>query len=121
MVQLVLLIKRKPGMSKEAFKAHYESSHAPMAMRHMGHLVKDYRRNYTAEQYGLTSRGPGTEPEYDAVTVITFASDADFEEFFRIARTPGIAEEFVEDEIAHLDRENVTFFKCYQEFTPPLS
>ena len=121
MVQLVLLIKRKPGMTKEEFKAHYESSHAPMAMKHMGHLVKDYRRNYTAKEYALDGQKPSSmDPQYDAVTVITFASDEDFDEFFRIASSPGIAEEFIEDEFAHLDRSQVVFFKCYQEFTPPL-
>ena len=121
MVQLVLLIKRKPGMTKEEFKAHYENSHAPMAMRHMGHLVKDYRRNYTAKEYALPGqKASGLVTQYDAITRITIASDEDFDEFFRIANSPGIAEEFIEDEFAHLDRDQVVFFKCYQEFTPPL-
>ena len=40
MPQIVMLLKRKPGMTREEFKAHYESGHAQMALRYQVHLMQ---------------------------------------------------------------------------------
>ena len=120
MVQIVLLLKRKPGMTHEAFKAHYESSHVPLAMKHLGHLYLDYRRNYPSAQFGLAGVTPPSEPIYDCVTVITVADQNAVNEFWRIASQPEIAEQFATDEAKFLDRSKVAVFLSNQEFTPPL-
>ena len=118
MPQIVILLKRKPGMTREEFKAHYESSHAQMALKYHGHLMQDYRRNYIETQFGLDEFGkPNAEPAYDAVTVISFATDADMEAFM----TPGpqhIIDEFIADEFRFLDRDKVLGFTAKQEVTP---
>ena len=113
MPQIVLLLKRKPGMTPEEFKAHYESSHAAMAVRYQGHLMKDYRRNYTETQFTLDAFGkPQGEPAYDAVTVISFETDAELQAF--IAEGSPHAEEFLADEHRFLDRDKVVGFIAHQ-------
>ena len=120
MPQIVLLLKRKPGMSKEEFKAHYESSHAQMAVRYKGHIMKDYRRNYIDTQFTLDEFGkPQGEPAYDAVTVISFDTDEELQRFL----TEGAehTEEFLADEFNFLDRGKVLGFTARQEVSqlPP--
>jgi len=107
-VQVVLCLTRRPDITHEEFRAYYENSHAPLAMKHMGHLVQDYMRYYpqcrlpTIEEAasGITQ----AKRTYDAITVLTFASNEDREEFFRIAMAPGVGELFAEDEAKFMDR-----------------
>jgi len=114
--QVVLCLKRRPDLTHEEFRAHYENSHAPLAIRHMGHLVKDYQRYYpqcrlpTIDEAaeGITQ----ADREFDAITVLTFANEADREEFFRIAMSPGIGELFAEDEEKFLDRPKLVIHAC---------
>ena len=121
MKHIVLCITRKPGMTPEAFRHHYETSHAPLAIKHMGHLMKGYKRFYpeyrtpTIEEssHGI-DRSP---PLYDAITTITLADQAAIDEFWRIAMSPGIAEQFAEDEAKHIDRDKLLIHVSDMEFT----
>lgn len=107
-VQVVLCLTRRPDITHEQFRAHYENSHAPLAMSHMGHLVLDYQRYYPSCRLPTIDEAANgiTEAErtYDAITVLTFANNEDREEFFRIAMAPGVGELFAEDEAKFMDR-----------------
>ena len=46
MLKMVILIKKKPGMSREDFINHYETSHAVIGKRLLGQLWTKYVRNY---------------------------------------------------------------------------
>ncbi|WP_323809663.1 EthD domain-containing protein [Sphingobium baderi] len=43
MIKIIWLLKRKPGMSKEAFREHYENSHVVLAHKYVGHLLEGCR------------------------------------------------------------------------------
>jgi uncharacterized protein (TIGR02118 family) len=51
MVKIMLLVSRKDGVSPEEFREHYETIHAPLAARHLPHLVR-YVRNYAVDRFG---------------------------------------------------------------------
>lgn len=118
-VQVVLCLTRKPGLTHEQFREHYENNHAPLAARHMGHVVKDYYRYYPQVRLpSIDEAAAGiTQAErlYDAITVLTFETQADSEEFFRIALSPGIGELFAEDEEKFLDRPKLVIHSCNAE------
>ena len=61
----MLFVKRKPGLSHEEFRAHYESTHAPLATRSLPHLFR-YARNYLVPFPGQP------DPPYDCVTEFWF-------------------------------------------------
>jgi len=121
MPQIVLCLTRKEGTTFEEFKHHYETSHAPLAMKHLGHLYRDYQRNYADFRTPtLSEREAGieqAEPLYDCITVITLEDDAALEEFWKIGTTPGIMEQFAEDEAKFLDRDKLIIHICHQETT----
>lgn len=121
MRHIVLCLTRKPGMTPEEFRHHYETSHAPLAVKHMGHLMKGYKRFYP--QYRtptIEENAQGIDkspPFYDSIAVISVADQDAIEEFWRIAMSPGIAEEFAADEEKYIDREKLLIHVSDMEFT----
>lgn len=75
MVKVVVLIKRKPGISKEDFAKHYEEVHAPLTLKHSPG-VKRYLRNHVVSLL----HPPGAE-ELDCITEMWFEDMKAFEEF----------------------------------------
>jgi len=65
MIKSMMLIKRKPGLSREEFIQHYEEMHAPLALKHFP-TFKRYVRNYVIPL-------PDTEElGFDCITEIWF-------------------------------------------------
>lgn len=52
MFKVLWMLKPADGVSRQEFRDWYESSHAPLAERHFGHLLLEYRRNYVDEVVG---------------------------------------------------------------------
>jgi len=71
MVKEMLLIRRKPGMSREDFIKHYEEVHAPLILR-MCPYVKKYARNYV--QSGVMG-----EAGFDCITEVWYEDMAGFQ------------------------------------------
>ena len=121
MPQIVLCLTRKEGTTPEQFKQHYETSHAPLAMKHLGHLYKSYQRNYAdfrTPTLGEREQGVSqAAPLYDCITVIQLEDDAALDEFWRIGTSPGMAELFAEDEEKFLDREKLVIHICHEVTT----
>lgn len=106
MIKIIFMLKRKPGITKEQFREHYENSHAKLAQKYIGHLLKDYNRNYPVFT-GLNPSNGDPEPYdtgYDAITEMVVESEADVQEMTRIFNDPAINPILVEDELKFLDR-----------------
>lgn len=85
-VKMIVMVKRKPGLSPEAFRDGYENSHSRIAVRLFGHLWTEYRRNYL--QTGRTFEGVEGGPdviEYDAISEFILRDEAALEEMGRIS------------------------------------
>jgi len=66
MIKIILFVKRKPGMSREAFRDHYERVHAPLAQAKLGAWLVGYSRNYLVAVPGRS------EPPCDCVTELCY-------------------------------------------------
>lgn len=118
MIKLIFMLKRKPGISKEQFRAHYESSHIELAHKYIGHLLTAYRRFYPT----FTTRNPSNQPAgsvppvfdigYDAITEMEVADEAALMEIQRIFNDPEINPVLAEDELKFLDREATVMMVC---------
>ena len=64
MVKAVVLLKRKPSLSPEQFRKHYEEVHAPLAKRLFPFITK-YVRNYVTT---APFSPAGKEPKFDCIT-----------------------------------------------------
>ena len=103
MDRVFVLLKRKPGMSFEAFRTHYESSHAKLGEKYFGHLFASYRRNYIPEGRRFEDGSVG-DNAYDCLTELVFRDSGGYEELRRIASDPEIHRILKEDEAKFLDR-----------------
>jgi len=56
MFKAMVFLKRKPGLTREEFIAHYEGTHARLFQKHFP-PIPDYRRNYPVWDDPLTFMG----------------------------------------------------------------
>ncbi len=118
MYRIMFLLKRKPHMTHEQFRAHFERSHAPMALKFCGHLFSQYQRHYADTVWcGGDSRKPdsgfGPTPwNWDLLSVWTLPSEAHYHEVIRIMESPGIKPLFEADEDRIIDREATVMIPC---------
>ena len=98
-----VLLKRRPGMSFEAFREHYEASHAKLGEKYFGHLFASYRRHYIPSGTRF-SDGQEVENAYDCLTELIFREPGGYQELKRIASNPEVYQSLIEDEARFLDR-----------------
>ncbi|MFT4564224.1 MAG: hypothetical protein ACI9BW_003987 [Gammaproteobacteria bacterium] len=77
MFKVIILIKRKNGMSVEAFRDYYETKHAPLGASKIPNL-KRYIRHFISP-YGNEIYAADSEPPYDVLTELWFDDEADFD------------------------------------------
>lgn len=104
MVKIVILIKKKPGMSREDFIQHYETSHAVMGKKMLGHLWVKYVRNYPRGLMEYQPEENSADDSYDAVTEIWLKDQAAMDEMARIINDPENNRIILEDEEKFQDR-----------------
>ena len=102
MPKLVLLLTKKPGTTLEQFKHYFETVHVPEACRRIPAIKRaDYRRNYISQ---TVEPGADRAPiDFDVITEITFASQADFDSFAAALSEPANAEWIVQDALKYAD------------------
>jgi hypothetical protein len=111
-------LKRKPGISFEQFREHYETSHAVLGLRHFGHLLLAYRRNYNVpyllpEDASAIERAIAAKnSDYDCVTEWELRDEAALAEVFALLFDPEIGKLFHDDEEHFLDRDSVRLVQC---------
>ncbi|WP_062380454.1 EthD domain-containing protein [Pseudomonas abietaniphila] len=120
MVKLIFMLKRKAGITPQAFRDHYESSHVKLAQKYIGHLLERYVRNYPVQavlnpsnQAKATAPVPFTS-EYDVITEMYLKDSLAVEEMSRIFNDPDINPILVEDELKFLDRASTLMLVCDQ-------
>ncbi len=104
MPKMVILIKKKPGMSREDFINHYETSHAVLGKRLLGHLWTKYVRNYPVSLMAYQPEENSVDDTYDAVTEIWFEDQAAVDEMARIINLPENNSVILADEEKFQDR-----------------
>ena len=103
MERVFVLLKRKPGLSFDEFRDHYEASHAKLGERYFGHLFASYRRNYIPSGMCFAD-GTSGDNAYDCLTELIFREKGGYAELKRIASDPEVHRTLVEDEELFLDR-----------------
>ena len=100
-IKAVALLKRKPDLNREAFMNHYESSHAPLIIKHSVGLSQ-YIRNYIVP---MTDE----EPPFDSFTEIWYKNYESYKMSIelRLSESRNI---IADDEASFLDTSNIAFF-----------
>lgn len=118
MFKVIWLLKRKQGITFEQFREHYETSHAILGQKYLGHLLVDYRRNYDLAQE--TGAPPQERTSgFDCISEWVLRDEAAFDECMRLLRDPAIGKQFLDDEEHFLDKGSVTLVRCDCRDTGP--
>jgi uncharacterized protein (TIGR02118 family) len=102
-MKVVMLFKRKPGITFEQFREHYEKSHAPLAARLLPYF-KSYTRNFVRHDMSYKSSTLGGEVNFDVVTELTFESKEDYDRMTKALTDPAVYNQIVQDEEQFMDR-----------------
>lgn len=70
MTKVIVLLRKKDGISSDDFRRHWRDVHGPIAMRMPG--LKHYVQNHAA----------GDDPPYDGIAELWFDSPADMQAAF---------------------------------------
>ena len=118
-MKVVMLFKRKPGITFEQFREHYEKSHAPLAARLLPYF-KSYTRNFVRHDMSYKSSTLGGEINFDVVTELTFESKEDYDRMTKALTDPAVYNQIVQDEEQFMDRSpgGRLFFFVDEEKTP---
>lgn len=106
-VKAIALLRKKEGLSREAFIAYYETRHAPLIRSLLPHIA-DYRRNFVNHEGAFAS--PIAPLDFDSVTEMRFASRAHYDAFLAAAADPKTAELIAQDEENLFDRAATRMF-----------
>lgn len=101
-VKLIILAKKKAGLSRQEFIDYYEGHHAPLAARLLP-FAYDYRRSYPklAIKNGTAS---AEDFDCDAVVELWFEDKTTYRSFTEAMTDPETARQIAEDEERFLDR-----------------
>jgi len=104
MFSTITLLKRKPGLSMEAFIAHYETVHARIGEKYLAQDALHYVRRY------LHPADEAADKPYDVVLEIGFADRDAYDRTLAVLREPGPAAEIAADEERLFDRPHNRMF-----------
>jgi uncharacterized protein (TIGR02118 family) len=105
--KVMVMIKRKPGMTMEDFIAYYENNHAPLGASKVPNL-KRYVRHFI-RPYGNEIYSADSESSYDVLTEIWFDDKADFERGMAYLTEPETAAIIGADEENLFDKASIRF------------
>ncbi len=104
MVKLITLLKRRPSLSREAFRDYYESRHRLIGEKYLAGYAVHYVRRYVEPLPG------GREPDHDVVMEIWLPDRERLEALMRRLAEPDVAAEIAQDEEQLFDRPATSTF-----------
>ncbi|HEX4376583.1 MAG TPA: EthD domain-containing protein [Steroidobacteraceae bacterium] len=117
--KILLPMKRKPGMSVQAFRDYYENHHAPFCAQFSAAVARYIRRYLEPNPHPET--GPAPELPYDVITELWFDNEPAFKATLKYLTTSIMPDEVVADEKKLFDRSSfriVTVVERETDLTP---
>lgn len=111
MVKVILMVKRRPDLTREQFQGRYENGHAPLAARNLKHCV-GYVRNFVTEPEDW--RGP------DCLTEFWYDLDGPWSEARDLVTTEAVRAELAADEAEFMDRSSMQVMVVEERTTSPI-
>ena len=100
--KILMFMKRRPGMTLEAFRDYYENHHVPLCLKYTSGVSRYVRRFVTPQRNPET--GATQELQFDVITELWFEDEAVFHGTVDYLATSIMPDEIVEDEKRLFDR-----------------
>ena len=95
-------MKRRPGMSMQAFEDYYENHHVPLALKYSSGINRYFRRYLSPQPNPDT--GVSDELQFDVITELWFDDEAKFQGTVKYLSTSIMPDDIVADEKRLFDR-----------------
>lgn len=118
--KLLIFLKRRNGMSLDAFRDHYEDVHARLSLKYSGGGLRRYVRRYVEPLPQPLGRESG-ELHFDVVTELWFDDRAAFENAVKFASRGVLPPEILADEERLFDRSKSRYATVVECETDPSS
>ena len=102
MIKTIALIKRRDDIGRDAFREHYEDTHAPLALTYIRSMRRYVRNHVVAELNGVA-------PGFDCATEFWYPDQAAIQEVFQLLAGPR-GEAIRRDELTFMDKPRNVFF-----------
>lgn len=106
MIKNLGLIPRRADLSRAAFREHYETRHAPLALRYL-RTFRRYVRNHVVE-------ATPADPPFDALSEFWYDDERDIESVVAFLTSPA-GEVLREDEARFMDRTAIRIIRVTEE------
>lgn len=119
-VKLVAVVWRKPGMTHEEFKEHYENVHIPLLLRNLPNWVM-HQRSYnppSAHQADLAVQ-TNDAATFDVITQVWFRDAEHHQALIDAQKDPAIAAEIAADEELFCNRSRSVYYVADEEWNIP--
>jgi hypothetical protein len=120
MFKLMVLLKRKQGMSMKDFIDYYETNHARLGERVAGGLAVKYVRRYLMPMHDMIAIEQTKEPEFDCAMEMWFESREQYDALIKRSAEPEMIKLIVDDESRFLDRTK-RLFVSVEEYNSELA
>ena len=100
--KILLFMKRRPGMTFEAFRDYYENHHVPLCLKYTSGISRYVRRFLTPQPNPETAATQ--ELQFDVITELWFEDEAVFRGTVQYLATSIMPDEIVADEKRLVDR-----------------
>jgi uncharacterized protein (TIGR02118 family) len=107
MFKVLILLKRRPGMSVEEFRDYYEGVHSKLGEKHASGMRR-YIRRYV-QPVSSPFAGQSSELDFDVVTELWYDDRAAFERAMQRSSGSDVAAEIAADEERLFDRSKTRF------------
>ncbi|HEX4109990.1 MAG TPA: EthD domain-containing protein [Solirubrobacteraceae bacterium] len=115
MYKVMVLIKRRQGVSTEEFMDYYENHHQRLGARVLP-TVRRYTRSHLSPMGSYAGEEP-PEPPYDVATELVFEDEAACQAAMEQLAQPETMAEVLADEERPFDRSTITFLKVQERST----
>ncbi len=108
MVKLMACLRRKSGMSEEAFRQYWKDTHGPLvkSVTEFSRYVRKYIQSHTSQD-SISFFPPQATPAYDGIAELWFESTSEMQKAFA---EPRYMEIIRPDEQKFIDLPNSVFF-----------
>jgi len=114
--KILLFMKRRPGMTIEAFQDYYENHHVPLCLKYTSAVKRYLRRFLTPHRNPET--GAADELQFDVITELWFDDEATFRGTVKYLSTSIMPDEVVEDEKRLFDRPTMRMATIVEHESP---